>query len=172
MEEAATCRRAAREAVRDIEPERLRTDIDDLLADASMAPGALALLSARAADVLVARGFYLLARTDAAETAVETVRAFGRDQTRRREPGADTVALDGSLERNVLELAITAGATAVGVVPSAAALETASTLFERREPPLPPAEDALPDSPGDLGIGATATERGGSDGVPQSASDR
>jgi len=223
MEEAATCRRAAREAVRDIEPEPLRTGIDDLLADASMAPGALALLSARAADegveldsvadraagvqliydglrltrtlsheepwagredhtepnldvlaadVLVARGFYLLARTDAADKAVETVQAFGRDQTRRRSPGADTVALDGSLERNVLELAVTVGSTAVGVVPSAAALEAASTLFERGEPPLPPAEDALPDSPGDLGIGATATERGGSDGVPQSASDR
>jgi len=223
MEEAATCRRAARDAVRDIGPERLRTVIDDLLADASMLPGALALLSARAADesvdldsvadraagvqliydglrltrrlsreepwadredhtepnldvlaadVLVARGFYLLARTDAAEKAVETVRAFGRDETLGRTPGADTVALDGSLERNVLELATTTGTTAVGIAPSAAALDTAAALFEDREPPLPPAADALPDSPGDLGIGANATEEGGSDGVPQSASDR
>lgn len=36
-----------------------------------------------AADILVARGFYLLARTDAAGTAVRTVQSFGHDQTRR-----------------------------------------------------------------------------------------
>lgn len=66
-----------------------------------------------AADVLVARGFYLLARTDAAETAVEVVRAFGRDQTRRRTAG-DREVLDRNLETDVLELAAVAGATAAG----------------------------------------------------------
>lgn len=65
-----------------------------------------------AADVLVARGFYLLARTDAAGTAVEVVRSFGRDQTRRR-TASDAEGLDRNLERDVLELAAVAGATAV-----------------------------------------------------------
>jgi len=42
-----------------------------------------------AADILVSRGFHLLARTEVSDAAVETIRAFGRDQTRRREPDAD-----------------------------------------------------------------------------------
>ncbi|ELZ07668.1 DUF7114 family protein [Natrialba aegyptia] len=42
-------------------------------------------LTILAADILVARGFSLLARTDAADKAVHTVQAFGRDQTRRAE---------------------------------------------------------------------------------------
>lgn len=223
MEEAATCRRAAREAVRDIEPDRLHDVIDDHVADASMTPGALALLSARAADetvdfdsisdraagvqliyeglrltrtlahaepwassddhtepnldvlaadVLVSRGFYLLARTDAADKAVATVRAFGRDQTLRRAPDADAAALDGSLERNVLELAVITGASAVGVTPSPATLDDAAALADGRASPFDSAETVLPDSPGDLGIGATATDGSGTDGVPQSASDR
>lgn len=70
-------------------------------------------LDVLAADVLVARGFYLLARTDAAETAVEVVRSFGRDQTRRRS-ASDVDAIDRNLEADVLELAAIAGATAVG----------------------------------------------------------
>jgi len=66
-----------------------------------------------AADVLVARGFYLLARTSAADEAVEVVRSFGHDQTRRR--GAeDPAALDANLERDVLELAVVTGLTAIG----------------------------------------------------------
>lgn len=71
--------------------------------------GDLAIL---AADVLVARGFYLLARTEAADAAVETVRAFGRDQTVRRE--TDDPGLDRNLEADVLELAVVAGTTAAG----------------------------------------------------------
>ena len=222
MEEAATCRRAAREAVRDVEPDRLHDVIADLIADASMAPGALALLSARgadesvdldsvadraagvqliydglrltrslahdepwadsedhtepnlgvlAADVLVSRGFYLLARTDAAEKAVETVRAFGRDQTRRRAPDTDAAALDDTLERNVLELAVITGTRAVGVTPSSAMLDTASG-FADGDGPFGSADATLPDSAGDLGTGATATNGGGTDGVTHSASDR
>jgi hypothetical protein len=71
--------------------------------------GDLAIL---AADVLVARGFYLLARTEAADVAVETVRAFGRDQTVHRE--TDDPTLDRNLEADVLELAVVAGTTAAG----------------------------------------------------------
>jgi hypothetical protein len=70
-------------------------------------------LDVLAADVLVARGFYLLARTAAADVAVEVVRSFGRDQTARR--GADgPVDLDRELERDVLWLAMVAGGTAAG----------------------------------------------------------
>jgi hypothetical protein len=65
-----------------------------------------------AATVLVSRGFYLLARTEAASAAVEVVRSFGRDQTNRREN--DEPGLDSELERDVVELAVLAGATAVG----------------------------------------------------------
>ena len=68
-----------------------------------------------AADVLVSRGFYLLARTDAAEDAVAVVRAFGRDQTEREGATGDrAVGLDRRLETDVLELAVTAGVTAAG----------------------------------------------------------
>jgi hypothetical protein len=67
-----------------------------------------------AADVLVARGFYLLSRTDAATTAVEVVRGFGRDQTNQREnePERDDSSLDTQLERDVIELALTTGTSA------------------------------------------------------------
>lgn len=75
-------------------------------------------LDVLAADILVSRGFYLLATTDAADNAVETIRAFGRDQTQRQEPGADRAALDAALERDVFELAGVAGASAVDVSPS------------------------------------------------------
>ena len=66
-------------------------------------------LAVLAADVLVSRGFYLLARTEAAEAAVAVVRAFGSDQTVRRE--TDDGSLDRNLEADVLELAVVAGAT-------------------------------------------------------------
>ncbi|WP_435155430.1 DUF7114 family protein [Haladaptatus sp. DFWS20] len=59
-----------------------------------------------AADVMVSRGFSLLARTEAADTAVQTVKSFGRDQT----DGQD----DHALETDVFELAIVAGTTAAG----------------------------------------------------------
>lgn len=168
MEEAAAIRRAALDAVGDVEPAGLRERIGSYLDDASMVPGVLTLLTVRSAtdrtltdtesdqldpiarravgvqliyeglrltrelahtepwttgdgdeadldvlvaDVLVSRGFFLLARTEAAEAAVETVRAFGRDQTVRRE--MDNSSLDNNLEADVLELAVVAG-TAVG----------------------------------------------------------
>ena len=68
-----------------------------------------------AADVLVSRGFYLLARTAAAEEAVGVVRAFGRDQTDREAATTDRAAdLDRRLEGDILELAVTTGVTAAG----------------------------------------------------------
>jgi hypothetical protein len=73
-----------------------------------------------AADVMVARGFYLLARSDAAGCAVEVVRSFGRDQTELREGGDES--LESRLEADVLELAVLAGATTVGVSVSEASL--------------------------------------------------
>jgi hypothetical protein len=163
MQDAARARTAARDAVDDITPSRLSEVIDDRLAAASMAPGVLAIASARvreadadrecverraagvqliyeglrltrslvredpwaadpqvdipadvdvvAADVMVARGFRLLARTEAADKAVETVRAFGRSETDRR-AGRGSAA--DVLEADVFELAAIAGATAAG----------------------------------------------------------
>lgn len=84
-----------------------------------------------AADVLVGRGFYLLARTDAAPLAVETVRSFGRDETERRD---GTGGHDRSLEEDVFELAIVAGATAVGVDPPAGSQSFARDLAASFEP--------------------------------------
>lgn len=66
-----------------------------------------------AADVLVARGFSLLADTDAADDAVEVVRAFGRDETERR-TAPDPARFEHELEADVLHLALVAGATADG----------------------------------------------------------
>jgi len=79
---------------------------DEVWADSDDESNELAIL---AADVLVARGFYLLARTEAADAAVETVRAFGRDQTVRNE--TEDPSLNKNLEIDVIELAIVAGAT-------------------------------------------------------------
>lgn len=70
------------------------------------------------ADILVSRGFYLLARTEAAGAAVEVVREFGKDQTELRTTGDDD--LDGNLEADICELAIVAGVTAAGHDPTTA----------------------------------------------------
>lgn len=194
MEQAVLARRGAREAVADIEPRELHERIDSILADASMVPGVLVILSAQsvdpeidpssvedraagvqliyeglrltrtlahaepwadadpadadtdadlavlAADVLVARGFYLLAMTDAAGQAVETVRAFGRDQTRRREPDADRETLDRNLEADVFELAAVAGTTVVDAPPADAVRVAINELAGSTEgEPLPDA---------------------------------
>jgi hypothetical protein len=77
------------------------------------------------ADVLVARGAYLLARTEAADHAVELIRAFGRDQSGRPtgEPGH-------ALEEDVFELAAVAGSTYVGDDPDAPLVEWADDLAD------------------------------------------
>jgi len=202
MDNAVRARRAARDALADIEPERLREVLRDRLADASMAPSVLTLLSAHtldatvdpdpiaeraagvqliyeglrltrtlahdepwadgetdaarradldilAADVLVSRGFYLLARTETAERAVEVVRAFGRDQTRRRAADADHETLDRNLEADVFALAVAAGTTGVGVTPGDELLEYAAGLARAFEGDLPPPDAALPETAAD-----------------------
>lgn len=68
------------------------------------------------ANILVARGFYLLAHTDAADTAVKTVRSFAREET-ARETDPEARAGQNALEVDVFELAIVAGTSAAGVAP-------------------------------------------------------
>lgn len=182
MEEASQVRRAAREAVMDVEPERFRDDCVAVIENESMAPGVLVVLCARAvdesvrfetvaeraagtqliyeglrltrtlatdvpwkdgaddadidvlaADVLVARGFYLLARTEAAGSAVETVRNFGRNQTRPTD--------ENRLESDVFELAAVAGMTTVGTHPSTECREFVACLARLAE--TPPTPDQL-----------------------------
>jgi hypothetical protein len=112
-------------------------------------------LDVLAADVFVSRGFYLLARTEAATAAVETVRSFGREQTRRLQaeaPGGEAPRVDDgaadsdeTLEATVFALAVRAGRTAVGSEPSAELLSYAAAAGRRHDDPLPPAAAALAD---------------------------
>ncbi|MBV0924418.1 hypothetical protein KTS45_09405 [Halomicroarcula limicola] len=85
------------------------------------------------ADILVSRGFYLLARTEAAEAAVEVVRAFGHDQTVQQTTGE---SLDANLEADICELAAVTGVAAGGAAPTASLREYAAAL----------ADDGLPTS--------------------------
>ena len=95
-----------------------------------------------AADVMVSRGFRILARTEAADRAVETVREFGREQT----DSVDTTPVR-SLEANVFELAAIAGATATGKdTPLALRQYVVGLARSRGEPPLPTATDGLPET--------------------------
>ncbi|WP_246391742.1 DUF7114 family protein [Halosimplex pelagicum] len=94
------------------------------------------------ADVMVARGFYLLARTEAAGEAVAVVRAFGGDQTRRRTTGDDR--LDANLEADVFELAAVAGTTAAGGSVTESLRSHVGTLG-RTDGPLPLAESLFSD---------------------------
>jgi hypothetical protein len=126
-------------------------DSTDLAADRGDTDDTDANIDILVADVLVSRGFYLLAMTEAADRAVETIRAFGRDQTCRREPGADREALDRSLEADVFELAAVAGTTAVDPSRSDAVSAVIDELIRDADgEPLPDATalfDADPPSP-------------------------
>ena len=105
-----------------------------------------------AADVLVSRGFSLLARTHAARPAVDVVRAFGRDQTLRDRDETDAdaaAALDRNLEVDALELAVVAGTTAVGGDPPEELLVYARDLAADCDGEFPPAGRALPDATAD-----------------------
>ncbi|WP_224267923.1 DUF7114 family protein [Haloprofundus salinisoli] len=232
MDDAVRTRDAAREALSDIDPPQLLDALDARLADASMLPGALALVSARAldpdvdaealaeraagvqliyeglrltrdlareepwaddaserqngtdgliagieadmlvlaADVLVARGFFVLARTEAATRAVDTVRTFGRDQTLGRRP-TSSAAIDGEpdrdvesfnrrLEADVLDLAVLAGATAVGQAIPESLSAYAADLAAEYGTSFPPAPATLPDA------AAERLAAGGDDPVP------
>lgn len=105
-----------------------------------------------AADVLVSRGFSLLACTGAARSAVDVVRAFGRDQTVRDREGTDAddaAALDRNLEVDALELAVVAGTTAVGGDPPEELLAYARDLAADCDDGFLPASRALPDATAD-----------------------
>jgi hypothetical protein len=130
-------------------------DIDGIDAD----------LDILAADVFVSRGFYLLARTDAADRAVDVVRAFGRDQTLRRRPDADRTALDRNLESDVFALAAVTGAAAVGRSAAADLVDYAADLaVDGTMPPEPVAT-----LPTDLNERVVALD--GGDHLPPSAAD-
>ena len=105
-----------------------------------------------AADVLVSRGFSLLACTDAARPAVDVVRAFGRDQTLRDREDTDddeAAALDRNLEVDALELAVVTGTTAVGGDPPEELLAYARDLAADCDGEFPPAGSALPETTAD-----------------------
>lgn len=198
MEEAVRARAAARDALEDVIPMQLHDLIDDRLRTATMTPGVLTRLSARAtdrdydpgaldrraagvqliyegldltrslartepwiddaarteadvdilaADVLVARGFYLLARTEAATKAVDTIRAFGRDETERETGRPDTVpGLTGrALEADVFELAIVAGVSLTGRDPPGGVRSFAVDLARSFDSTLPAAPELVSD---------------------------
>jgi hypothetical protein len=108
------------------------------------------------ADILVARGFYLLARTEASSAAVEVVRSFGRDQTVARETEEN---LDANLERDVFELAAVAGTTAAGSTPTPQLREFAADLGNGT------AEATLPDDVDEQLTGVVSVDSTGSEGV-------
>jgi hypothetical protein len=121
------------------------------------------------ADVLVARGFYLLAKTEASDRAVETVRAFGRDQTVQRENGDDS--LTRNLEIDALELAAVAGTTLGDrrVSPSIQSF-AAELAADNTADGFPPVERSLADVDADRLRGLTA-ERSGGDSLTTSVDD-
>jgi len=123
------------------------------------------------ADVLVAQGFYLLARTEAATEAVETVRSFGRDQTVRRT--TDDPTLDRNLEADVLELAAVAGSTAEGSNTTTQFREYATDLANAVEIPTDGFETPdtfFPPNVRDR-LGTLAAEPPGGEGVTPSVDD-
>jgi hypothetical protein len=79
------------------------------------------------ANILVARGFSLLAHTRAADRAVETVRSFAREET-AREADPETGAGPEALETDVFELAIIAGVSAAGATAPPGSRALASDL--------------------------------------------
>lgn len=83
-------------------------------------------LAVLVADILVARGFHVLARTEVASRAVGVIQTFGSDQTVRRQTG--DAALDRNLEADILELSIRTGITGVGASPGPGVAELAADL--------------------------------------------
>ena len=111
-------------------------------------------LGVLAADVFVARGFYLLARTEASRDAVRVVQRFGHDQTLRRSAD-DPTSLDRNLETDVFELAVVAGSSAVAGRPPEGLRSYAADLAAAQEGL--PSVRSLPDSAADR-IAALAEE--------------
>lgn len=96
-----------------------------------------------AADVLVARGFSLLAHTRAADAAVDTVQTFGRRETDRQ---ADRESAARTLEASVFDLAAVAGAAAVDADSPRSLRHYVVGLAQARTRPLPPAAESLPET--------------------------
>jgi hypothetical protein len=111
------------------------------------------------ADILVSRGFYVLARTEAASAAVATVRQFGRDQTRSAQP-----ARDRGLEVDVFELAVIAGVTATGRTVPDGVRSFAADLVPT-EGPLPDASAVCAESALDGLVALIGPESPATDGV-------
>lgn len=105
-----------------------------------------------AADVLVARGFFLLARTEAAQAAVSMLQAFGHDQSYRvRDEEPPATAPDFDLDVDVLELAVLTGQAAADQ-PLPDELEArafARRLVDDHGGHLPTAKDLLAESTGE-----------------------
>jgi len=106
-----------------------------------------------AADVLVSRGFYLLATTEAADRAVAVIRAFGRDQTTRAE------GFQAELEGDVCALAAWAGATAADGPPRDALVEHLVAFGRGFGGEFPDAARALDDATRDHIAAVAAGER-------------
>lgn len=96
-----------------------------------------------AANVLVARGLAALAHTEAARTAIETVRAFGRHEITRAVGCPESGPEDHALEADVFELAIVTGTAAVGAPPPTEAGAFATELARSFERELPAASELL-----------------------------
>lgn len=124
-------------------------------------------LDVLAADVLVARGFRILARTEAAGHAVQTVREFGREQTDAQEGRAST---SRSLEANVFELAAIAGGTATGSDAPVPLRQYVVGLADDADAPLPDASEGLPANP-EEDMGRVGTSRGEEPVSPTSVGD-
>ena len=123
-----------------------------------------------AADVMVARGFYLLARTAAAGKAVETVRAFGRDQTHRRANPEQPANYDRRLESDVFELAAIAGASAAGGAAPDGLRRSMAEIGQGVDPADSPDIDAVLTHVGDALDGISAGDLGTGAGDPLSKS--
>lgn len=95
-----------------------------------------------AAEILVARGFHHLSGTGVVTDAVETVRRFGQRHAQAR-GDADPV-VDGSLEGDILMLAVDAGADCVlSAVPPPIASVGADLAERLGDAPMRPPEEAL-----------------------------
>ena len=104
-------------------------------------------LAILAADVMVSQGFYLLARTEAAGKAVDTVRSFGRDQTVQRTTDQGERY---ELEADVFELAVIAGTAVAGVEAPAVLREYAVDLAHSLNgAPTPEVPTSLPEQVGE-----------------------
>lgn len=113
-------------------------------------------LAILAADVMVSQGFYLLARTEAAVKAVDTVRSFGHDQTVQR---ATDDGETYELEADVFELAVVAGTSIAGVEAPAVLREYAVNLAHSLNgAPTPEVPASLPDQVGEA-IASLTTRR-------------